>query len=57
MFLLLFPQVVVVALTQRLMLWEVGPGLGGSSPTHKGENVLLLFGNKFFFIRFKAVSA
>lgn len=38
MFLLLFPQVVVVALTQRLMLWEVGPGLGGSSLTHKGEN-------------------
>lgn len=35
-----FPQVVVVVPIQRLMLWEVGPGLGGSSQTPKGDNVL-----------------
>lgn len=38
--LFLFPQVVVVVLIQRPTSWEAGPGLGGSSRTPKGDNVI-----------------
>lgn len=35
-----FPQVLVVALMIRPTSWEDGPGLGGSSQTPKGDDIL-----------------